>query len=238
MLFAEPQKVYFYTSNHVIDDFKAFKITFDRYLSQYGNYEFQAFSDKKFFEGFLKKENDIVLLSSIHFRQISKDYHLKALLVAKSKKSVTSTNVIVGKRNIPLRGTITTALSSKYTNKLVQNIFGKIHFTILEVPKDMDALLSVGYGMSQFASVSKKSFELLQKTNTYLTRDMRIYNESDPDFKMLVAVNSKLDEDKKVIQMFNQMKQSRDGRRILKMLGIDNIVVLNRRQLSALRRVR
>jgi len=236
MLFAEPQKVYFYTSNHTIDDFKTFKIIFDRYLSQYGDYEFQAFSDKKSFESFMKNKSDIVLLSSFHYRQLSMKHHLHALLVAKSKKSIKSTNVIVGKVNNPLHGTITTAFSRKYTNKLVQSVFGKRHFTILQVPKEMDALLSVGYGMSQFASVSKKSFELLQKTNTYLTKDMRIYSESDTDFKMLVAVNSKLGSDKKVVKMFSHMKQSKDGRDILKMLGIDSIVALNSKQIRALRR--
>ncbi len=238
MLFAEPQKVYFYTSTNVINDFKTFKILFDRYLAQYGDYEFQAFSDKKSFEYFLKYKHEIVLLSSSHYRQLSKKYHLDALLVAKNKKSVTSTNVIVGKRNSSLNGTITTAFSKKYTNKLVLSIFGRQHFSVLKVPKDMDALLSVGYGMSQFAAVSKESFEFLKKTNQFLTKEMRIYRESDPDFKMLVTVNPTLNEKKKVVKMFRQMRKSKDGQRILKMLDIDNIVALDRRQLRTLRSLR
>lgn len=238
MLFATTQKVYFYTSTNTINDFKTLKVKFDRHLTRYGDYEFQAFSDKKSFESFLKNKNDIVLLSSSHYRQIAKKYELDALLVVKNKKSIQSRKVIVGRRNIPLGGIVATALSKKYTNKLLTNVFGKRHFTVLKTPKDIDALMAVGFGMSQFASVSKESFKLLQKTNPTLVKDMRIYSESDPDFKMLIAVNSTVDDKQKVVKMFSHMKQSKEGRSILKILDIDDIVQLNKTQLRTLRSIK
>lgn len=238
MLFAESHKVYYYTTEKNIDNFKTLKVNFDRYLAGYGKYEFQAFSDKEMFETFLKDRDTIVMLSSLHYRQIAKRHDLNAVFVAQNKKSITDTNVIIGKENTPLNGTVTTAFSEKYTNKLLRKTFGFHHLRLLKVPKEIDALMSVGYGMSQFASVSKGSFKLLQKTNRSLTKNMRIYSESDPNYRMLVAVNKDNVKDKDFIRIFTNMNKNKNGKNILKLLGIDNIVKLNRDHLRELRRVR
>ena len=238
MLFAETHKVYYYTTDKNIDNFKTLKVNFDRYLAKYGAYEFQAFTDKEMFETFLKDENTIVMLSSLHYKQIAKKHKLNAVFVAQNKKSVTDTNVIIGKKNAPLQGTLSTAFSEKYTKKLLRKTFGISHLTLLKVPKEIDALMSVGYGMSQFASVSKGSFKLLQKTNRTLTKDMRIYSESDPNYRMLVAVNKENVKDQDFIRIFTNMNKSKNGKSVLKILGIDNIVKLNHTHLRELRSVR
>ena len=238
MLFAEPHKVYYYTTDKNIDNFKTLKVHFDRYLAGYGEYEFQAFSDKAMFEYFLKDRDTIVMLSSLHYKQISKKHKLNAICVAQNKKSITDTNVIIGKKSAALQGTLSTAFSKKYTKKLLQKTFGLNHLTLLKVPKDIDALMSVGYGMSQFASVSKESFKLLQKSNSTLTKDMRIYSESDPNYRMLVAVNKENSKDENFIRIFTNMNKSKNGKSILKLLGIDNIVKLDYNHLRDLRRVR
>ncbi|PHS40371.1 MAG: hypothetical protein COB07_04550 [Sulfurovum sp.] len=238
MLFAESHKVYYYTTDKNIDNFKTLKVNFDRYLARYGQYEFQAFTDKEMFETFLKKRETIVMLSSLHYKQIAKEYNLNAVFVAENKKSITDTNVIIGKKNAPLTGTVTTAFSKKYTKKLLRKTFGISHLALLKVPKEIDALMSVGYGMSQFAAVSKGSFKLLQKTNSMLTKNMRIYSESDPNYRMLVAANKENVKDKDFMRIFTNMNKSKNGKSVLKLLGIDNIVKLNSNHLRSLRSVR
>ena len=237
-LFAEPNKVYYYTIEKNIENFKTLKVNFDRYLEKYGAYEFQAFTDKEMFETFLKDKDTIVMLSSLHYRQIEKKHNLNAICVAENKKSITDTNVIVGKKNTPLNGMVTTAFSKKYTRKLLRQTFGLHHLNVLKVPKEIDALMAVGYGMSQFASVSKSSFELLQKTNSSLTKNMRIYSESDPTYRMLIAVNKENVKNKDFIRIFTKMNQSKNGKSILKILGIDSFVQLNSTHLRELRSLR
>ena len=238
LLFAEPHKVYYYTTEKNIDNFKTLKVNFDRYLSQFGEYEFQAFSDKEMFETFVNETNCIVLLSSIHYKQIAYAKHLSAVFVAQNKKSIMDTNVIIGKKGTLLSGVVTTTFSKRYTNKLLQRTFGVNHLRQLKVPKEIDALMSVGYGMSQFATVSKSSFNLLQKTNKPLTHNMRVYSESDPKYRMLVAVNKRFVKDKNFIKIFSDMSKSSKGQRVLKLLKIDNIVKLNKVHLSDLRSIR
>jgi hypothetical protein len=178
------------------------------------------------------------MLSSLHYVRISKKYNLEALFVAKNKRSIRDTNVIVGKKGALLSGTITTAFSEKYTKKLLKKTVGFNTLHILKVPKDIDALMSVGYGMSQFASVSKSSFKLLQKSNSRLTQDMYIFSESDPTYRMLVATNKKNINDENFMRIFTTMNRDKDGKKILKILGIDNIVRLNKSHLNELRRIK
>jgi hypothetical protein len=234
LLFAEPHKVYYYAIDKNIDNFKRFKIEFDRYLAQYGEYTFQAFSEKEVFEDFIEDGESILMLSSLHYKQLIKKYNLTPLFVAQKKRSITDTNIIVGKDGSSLEGTVTTAFSVKYTQKLLHKTFSRHHLSLLKVPKEIDALMSVGYGMSQFASVSKKSYFHLMKTNPTLTKNMRIYSESDPNYRMLVAVNKVYKNDSKITKIFTQMKKSKKGRVILKHLGIDNIVRLSKRDLRTL----
>jgi len=238
MLFADTHKIYYYMTDKNIDNFKTLKVKFDSYLSRFGDYEFQAFTNKDLFETYLKNSHNIVMLTSLHYKQISSDYELDAVFVAQNKKSITDTNVIVGKNHTQLVGTITTAFSDRYTKKLLRKTFGLYSLHILKVPKEIDALMSVGYGMSQFASVSKSSFRLLQKTNNNLTKNMRIYSESDPNYRMLVAVDKKSVQDKNFIRIFTNMNKSKNGRDILKLLGIDKMVKLNKRHLQELRSIR
>ena len=212
ILFADTHKVYYYTTDKNIDNFKTLKVKFDHYLSKYGTYEFQAFTDKEMFEIFLEDKDTIVMLSSLHYKQIEKKHNLNAVFVAQNKNSITDTNVIIGKESTALQGTVSTAFSKKYTKKLLRKTFGISHLTWLKVPKSIDALMSVGYGMSQFAAVSKGRFELLQKTNSSLTKDMRIYSESDPHYRMLVAVNNEGVKDKDFINIFTNMHNSKNGK--------------------------
>ena len=85
---------------------------------------------------------------------------------------------------------------------------------------------------------NSKRFELLQKTNSSLTKDMRIYSESDPHYRMLVAVNNEGVKDKDFINIFTNMHNSKNGENILKLLGIDNFIKLNNTHFSELRSVR
>ena len=50
--------IYFYNPETNINNFASLKIEFDRYLSDYGLFKFQPFSDRKIFEKFIAGKND------------------------------------------------------------------------------------------------------------------------------------------------------------------------------------
>ncbi len=231
---AEQKKVYFYTTETNINDFKSLKVNFDQYLQYFKNYDFQAFNDRKTFEKHLEDENIIVILSSWHYKQIAQKYNLNAKLVALKKESITDTKIIVGAKGLTYDGTLTTAFSKEYTEGIIDSLAPANRFDLLNVPKEIDALMSVGFEMSKFALVSKESFELLKKANSFLASKMTIYNESQPTFRMLITSKLKEKYQKELIDLFTSMHSKVEGKKILNMLGIDKIVILTKNDLKQL----
>lgn len=229
VLYSDTVKVYLYAPEININNFKSLKISFDAYLSAFGNYELQPFSDKTTFEKYLKKKNSIVILSSWHYREIAKKYNLEAMLVAQKKGSISDRKILVGQKNISLKGVVTSAYDKEYTNELLSGMTkeNSKELSILRVPKEIDALMSVGFGMSKFALVSKDSFTLLQNINPVLSRDLKTYYESEPEYRMFMACNEADKEENRVVTIFKNMEQTDKGKNILNMIGIDRLVVFN-----------
>lgn len=236
-VYAETKKVYFYTTESNINDFKSLKINFDGYLKYFGKYNFQAFTKKDMFEKYLEDSDIIVILSSWHYKQIAKKYNLKPKLVAFKGEGTTSTKVLIGKKGLTYEGTVTTTFSNHYAQNLVDKLVKSNNLKLLAVPKEIDALMSVGFGMSKFALVSRDSFELLKEANVFLANKMKIYQESLPNFRMLVASSSEI-QNQKLVEMFTSLHTKSEGQKILGMLGIDDIVVLSTNDLKQLGGVR
>lgn len=234
LLCAESVKVYLYTPEININNFKSLKMSFDTYLSARGDYEVQPFSDKDTFEKYLKKKSSVVILSSWHYREIAKKYHLEAMLVAQKKGSITDRKILVGQKNMALKGVLTSAYDKEYTHALLSTLTkdNSKALSVLKVPKEIDALMSVGFGMSRFALVSKESFAHLQLINPVLSKDLKIYFESEPEYRMFLASNETDKEDTKLISIFKNMELTDEGKNILKMIGIDRLVVFNTQNLA------
>jgi hypothetical protein len=237
-LFANSKKVYYYTTENNINDFKSLKIGFDKYLQEFGDYEFQAFSDKKIFEKFIKQDESLVILSSWHYDQISSQYNLKAKLVAKKKESITDTKVLIGKKDTKLSGTVTTAYTKEYTNNSLSKLINTKKMDFLVVPKEIDALMSVGFGMSSFAYVSKDSFELLKKVNSFLANSLVVHKESVPTLRMIVASKYKQNYDEKLKNIFENMEKSVKGKKLLSIFKIDGFVILSKNSLEKLNKTK
>ncbi|MEA2027436.1 MAG: hypothetical protein U9N49_00470 [Campylobacterota bacterium] len=231
--FANTCQILYYTPKQKTQNYKSLKVLFDNYLKPYGSFEFQPFSDKKTFEEFVKNNNCLFMLSGYHFKEIAKTHNLRPILVEQSRNTVSETNVLIAKGYGRVKGIVTSAFSTKYTNKLVKKSAGT-RLEVLKVPKEIDALMALGYGMSQVAAVSRESFEHLKKVNPSLTKDMRIVSESLPIYRMIVAAKSSHPIDSHKIQLFKRMHKDRNGRKALRLLGIDKIVKLNQNQLTQL----
>ena len=217
----EMKKVLFYTTDSNINNFKSLKISFDRYLQQFGLYEFQPFSDKSTFERYLTSDNLIVILSSWHYQQISKTYNLQAKLVGKKQNSITNRIILVGQKNMPLKGVVTSAYDKEYARKTLDKLADNADLRVLVVPKEIDALMSVGFGMSNFALVSQDSLTLLKEINPMLADNLTIYKKSDPVYRMLLAYSGA--ENKKLIELFLNMGKDKESKDILNMIGIDGM---------------
>ena len=227
-LFSDTTKVCMYTIENNIDDFKSLKVQFDRYIKKFGDYEFQAFSDKNSFEEYINENKSILILSSEHYKNLVKTNTFKAKLIAQKNNKIEDVKVLVGKKDKKIEGLITSAYNKKYTKKLLSSLKEKNVLSTLIVPKEIDALMSVGFGMSDFTVVSKDSFSNLQKINPFLTKELVVYKELASSYRILVAIR---DLNKIDMHLFEDMDKDDVGKFILDAIGIDKFIAIDSKDL-------
>ena len=239
MLYGQEIKVYFYTTETSVNNFKTLKISFDNYLGRFGSYEFQPFHDKRTFEEHLSDENAVVILSSWHYETSCRQHNLEAVLVAQKDGRIQDSKVLIGKQGSSLNGVITSAYDREHTQALLKEIFSAGHenLNVLTVPKEIDALMSVGFGMSKLALVSKDSFEHLKTVNPAMARSMKVLNTSTMAYRMFMAKRTTDNDRQNIISVFENMHLSEEGRKQLSLLGIDKMVAIPSRELSLTRGV-
>ena len=224
-------KIYFYSSETNINNFKSLKMEFDRYLSKFGPYEFQPFSARDVFEKQVKgKENCLLLLSSWHYRHIQKKYALTPALTGVRNGKKYQRKILVADKKAPdietaKPGLIASASSLQYTFSVLKRMLKKYAehpFQVLTVPKDIDALLSVGCGITKLAFASENAFDDLKGVNPRICRKMKVVAEGEETLLMIVALPQGFTANtKKMVDIVKNMSMDSDGRKKVRMLGLD-----------------
>jgi hypothetical protein len=224
-------KIYFYSSETNINNFKSLKMEFDRYLSKFGPYEFQPFSARDVFEKQIKgKDNCLLLLSSWHYRHIHKQYALIPALTGVRNGKKYQRRILVADEKAPdiemaKPGLIASASSLQYTLSVLKRMLKKYAahpFRILNVPKDIDALLSVGFGAAKLAFASENAFQELKGVNPRLCRKMKVMAEGEKSLLLIVAQPQGFGKSGlEALHIIKNMAQNPDGRKRIQMLGLD-----------------
>jgi hypothetical protein len=219
--------IYFYSSESTINNFKSLKMEFDRYLNNYGPYEFQPFSDRETFENQVKKRGQcILLLSSWHYNKIYKEYGLKAILVGTRNGKKYEERILVASDETVKVGSIASASSIQHTDSCLQTMLkdkSAVDITsILTVPKDIDALMSVGFGMSKFALTTRNTLTELKMANPMLYQKLKILAEGEESLLLVVAIPEQFTQDVKgIVTIIQNMAADPDGKERLRMIEID-----------------
>ena len=228
--------IYFYNPETNINNFASLKTEFDQYLSSHGSFQFQPFSDRKSFEKFIVGRSDgIFLISSWHFRQLKRNFpiDMQARLVGVSKGKATYEKILTTKNNIInvdlLKGKIVASSGNEdYTKKVLLQMHGEgkknvvDSMKILTVPKDIDALMAVGYGMADSALTTESSLTKLEAINPKQYGFLRPLAKSEEILLPIIAAPKKPDENiKLLLAIIEKMETVLDGKKKLKMLGVD-----------------
>ncbi len=228
--FAETERttIFFHSSETNINNFKSLKIKFDRYLLKHGAYEFQPIKNRVAFENCIKtRENSLLLLSSWHYSIIYKDHTLIPILVGSRKGKKTQKRILVTRKNVlqrqPTRKNLASASSEHYTRTVLSKMDRVSNLSILTVPKDIDALFAVGFGVCEFALTTEHAFKKLRVLNPLLYKTMKIMDSCEESYLLIIAVpksmNTILEDLCKVIK---EMWKDPEGKKNLHMLGLDN----------------
>ena len=228
--------IYFYNPETNINNFASLKTEFDKYLSNYGPFKFQPFSDRQSFEKFIVGRRDgVFVMSSWHFRQLKKLFPIDmyARLVGVSKGKATYEKILTAKNNIInvdlLKGKIVASSGNEdYTKNILMQMHGEgkrnivDSMKILTVPKDIDALMAVGYGMADSALTTENSLTKLAAINPKQYGFLRSLSKSEEILLPIVAAPKQSDKKiRMLLAIIEQMETVLDGKRKLKMLGVD-----------------
>lgn len=229
----EPITISFYSSETNINNFKSLKFEFDTYLSQFGEYKFQPFNNRNTFETYLSEHKSCaVLLSSWHFARIRETHHLKPIFVGVRNQQSSQKTVIVAKESgVTLDSVknvqIASASSIEYTKNMLKELLPDASAAdqakILTVPKELDALMSLGFGMAKAAVTTAHSLEQLQAMNPALYKSLNVLAESKESLLLIVAISEDCgDQEQNISNLLQEMPAQPTGKKNLLMLGLDN----------------
>lgn len=221
--------IYFYNPETNINNFAILKTSFDSYLSTQGNYQFQPFDKQETFEKNLGSKGSVYLLSSWHFTALQQKFPLQIALLGTFKGSTVQKKILSAKKDIVdfamlKNATIAGAGSEEYIRSVLQQIdpakYKDISDTvkILKVPKDIDALMAVGFNMADAAIAAESSLKTLENLNVNQYKQLHSLGESEKSYLLVAATLEKPKKDEaKVLEILFNMA----GQKNLNLLGLD-----------------
>ncbi len=239
--------IYFYSPETNVNNFSVLKGEFDTLLAEHGGHKFQPFSDRNTFEKQIEAQpRGLFLLSSWHFQQLASKVALDPFLVGVSKDKVTQKHLLFGKAATALadlRGQrVATAGTRDYTLTLLRLMLGDSQadlvnsLNILVVPKDIDALLAVGFGAARGAVATENGADKLAKLNPKQRDVLKELAPGRESLLPILAAPKNMDTAvRQLVQVFATMGQSEQGKLRLQLLGLEAMRELDAGQKAKLR---
>jgi len=158
---------------------------------------------------------------------------MNARIVIVKKSKATYEKILTTKNNIinidSLKGKVVASSGNEdYTKKILMQMHGEGKrnivdtMKILTVPKDIDALMAVGYGMADSALTTESSLTKLAAINPKQYGFLRSLSKSEQILLPIIATPEQSDEKIRfLLAIIEGMASGLDGKKKLKMLGID-----------------
>ena len=238
----DKQTIYFFNQEANINNFASLKLEFDTYFSGLGGYQLQPFNDSDIFEKTVAlKKDGVLLLSSWHYKKLKEQLSLKAVLVGVLNGKTTQKKVLSAKKVADTQGIramkVASAGSKEYTRNILEEMFGSQgnEFAIMPVPKDIDALMAVGFGMATAALTSENSLSNLENINLKQYQQLKQIGKSGEKFLMIAAIPEDTEAgNAPLLGMMVKMGATTEGENKLRMLGLQGFRALSATEKEAL----
>lgn len=226
--------VYFFSSETSINNFSMLKGEFDSFFNPLGNHKFQPFNNRADFEQVLRqKQPGLFLMSSWHYARLPDKQGWKPVLVGVARGRGTQRHRLSARKSrsspADLKGqTIAAAGSVEFTRELLREMLpaeqqGLVEeVRILTVPKDIDALLAVGFGVAAAAITTENGLERLARVNPPLHG--QLHDLAAGPERLLPVIVAPLEADagcEALKGVLTRMGADEGGRQRLRMLGLD-----------------
>ncbi len=227
--------MFFYNPETNINNFATLKTEFEKYLATQGAYQFQPFNEKNTFEQVISHEKgNVYLLSNWHLKELQKkNIKLKIALVGSSKGNITQSKILSAKietTDISMlqHSTIASSGTENYTRSLLKQMLGANqqnlidNINILTVPKDIDALMAVGFGMANAAISAESSLDKLAKINPNQFQQLHTLGKSKASYLLVAAtLEAPNQAEQQLLEILKKMSKDESGEKNLRLLGLD-----------------
>jgi hypothetical protein len=226
----------FYNPEANNSSFTSLKISYDTYLSKYTDFRLQPFKDRNTFEYFnSEKLNPVLLISSWHYQHLATELksRIRPALIATYKGEITSQKILATKKSLhslaELQGAvIASSADSTHTREMLDKLLGKhppellASIKILTVPKEIDALMSVAYGVVDAAITYESTLQKLSTFNPNQSAILHVLVRSD-EILLPILFIPKTDSfvESGLVRIFEDMPKTQEGRQRLRMIGFD-----------------
>jgi|GEM_PF-1318629 hypothetical protein len=221
------------------------KLDFEKYLSKHGEYSFHPFNQEKELQELIEnRPQAIVFMPAESYRKVFHRYRLTAVAVGTVNGVALKQHLLVGRQGSSrdaLQGAVVMPFSEEVGRDLLEQLLGKTEASkleILTVPKGVDALMSVGFGMAELALTDLHSFEQVAKINGQLVGQLSQLAVGADQFNTVISVPERKVLSKELLSVLMEMKESAEGRRLLQFLEIEGWKPPSREELIALERMR
>jgi hypothetical protein len=239
---SEETPIYFYYPQH-IQSFHTLDMMMNTYLATRGGYEFQSFSSWDTFESHLQAHpRAIILLSYWTYTSIQRQYHLHPVLIGTRQGSPTEKwgLFVMDASILKKKATLThvvSALAPQHTRNLLHEMFPndtRQAFQILSVSANIDALMSVGFGLAQAALCSENSVNSLKETNPQFHKKLKRFGDwLDIPHIILATSEPATPEAQTLVTIFQDMTSDPTGNDIVSLFGFDawtNFAIMTQRE--------
>lgn len=193
-----------------------------------------------------EKNNGVFLVSSWHYHDLVNIYPMGPVFVGTSKGKSTQRRILSVKGSITninlLKGKkVASAGSEEYTKNIILQILGEENreivdsLKILTVPKEIDALMAVGFGLASSAITTENSINKLAMINPKQYKKLKQLAASEETLLPIVAASGQSDENiRLLLAVIKKMGAGPVGVKKLRMLGIDGWKKLSKDEINIL----
>lgn len=232
----DEQTIFFYNTESNINNFVSLREGFEFYFEKKGGYIFQPFDLRENFQASIraKRRGNIYILSNWHLKELQKKkVPLEIAMIGTLKGKQEQKKVLSVTKEIvkfeQLKDTVIAAAGTEdYVHNIIKQMLGKGQeklledITILIVPKDLDALLSIVFGVSTGAVSAENGLEKMKQISPSYYEELHELGASKSDYLLVVAtLNKPTEKELQLLEALRKMEETEEGRQILMFLGID-----------------
>ena len=242
-LWAE-QSIYLLSPDAGSNTLQLLKLDFEKYLSKRGDYPFYPFNREEVLQEKMEGEPEaIVLMPAESYRKIFNRYRLAVVAAGAVNGMVSKRHLLVGRQGGSRNGlqcTVAMPFSETVGRRLLEEILGHqqaAQLEILTVPKGIDALMSVGFGMADLALTDNHGYEQVAKVNGRLVGLLSQLAEGAEQYNTVISMPQRQPLSEQMLATLMEMKKSAEGRRLLQFLKVEEWKLLTREEQRELERM-